>query len=198
MGGKAKLLFLCGKMAAGKSTLSRELAERENAVLFVQDEFLERLFPGEIVDIPGYVKYSSRLHNALEPHICSLLSGGISVVLDFPGNTRSQRAWFRHLLDASGAAHELHFIDASDDVCKRQLRGASCSLPVLRNGVHRNDDLHSFGVTTPPSRVIRSVGPQRRDVSVTLSTAIVRQPSRPRRRTISSAATTSTSPGERN
>jgi shikimate kinase len=50
---KAKLLFLCGKMAAGKSTLSRELAGRENAVLLVQDEFLERLFPGEIVDIPG-------------------------------------------------------------------------------------------------------------------------------------------------
>jgi hypothetical protein len=39
---KAKLLFLCGKMAAGKSTLSRELAERENAVLLVQDEFLEK------------------------------------------------------------------------------------------------------------------------------------------------------------
>ena len=56
---KAKLIFLCGKMAAGKSTLARELAERENAVLLVQDEFLERLFPGEIVDIPGFVKYSS-------------------------------------------------------------------------------------------------------------------------------------------
>ena len=61
MSDNAKLLFLCGKMAAGKSTLSRKLAERENAVLLVQDEFLERLFPGEIVDIPGFVKYSSRL-----------------------------------------------------------------------------------------------------------------------------------------
>jgi predicted kinase len=106
MGDNAKLLFLCGKMAAGKSTLSRELAERENAVRLVQDEFLERLFPGEIVDIPGYVKYSSRLNDALGPLICSLLSKGIGVVLDFPGNTRSQRAWFRHLLDASGAAHD--------------------------------------------------------------------------------------------
>jgi shikimate kinase len=57
MGRKAKLLFLCGKMAAGKSTLSRQLAERENAVLLVQDEFLERLFPGEIVDIPGFTPF---------------------------------------------------------------------------------------------------------------------------------------------
>ena len=36
---KGKLLFLCGKMAAGKSTLSKALAEREDAVLLVLDEF---------------------------------------------------------------------------------------------------------------------------------------------------------------
>jgi predicted kinase len=126
---KAKLLFLCGKMAAGKSTLSRELAERENAVPLVQDEFLERLYPGEIVDIAGFFKYSSRLKDALGPHICSLLPSGVSVVLDFPGNTTGQRAWFRHLVDASGADHELHFIDASDDLCKHQLKERSKGLP---------------------------------------------------------------------
>jgi predicted kinase len=129
MGSKAKLIFLCGKMAAGKSTLSRELAARENAVLLVQDEFLERLYPGEIVDIADFLKYSSRLKDALGPHICSLLSSSISVVLDFPGNTRSQRAWFRQLFEASGADHELHVIDASDGVCKRQLRERSQGLP---------------------------------------------------------------------
>ncbi len=66
-GAKAKLLFLCGKMAAGKSTLAAELARTEGAVLLVQDEFLERLFPGEIVDIPTFVKYSARLREALAP-----------------------------------------------------------------------------------------------------------------------------------
>ena len=63
----AKLMFLCGKMAAGKSTLARDLAQRENAVLLVQDEFLEHLFPGEITDIAGFVRCSSRLKNALAP-----------------------------------------------------------------------------------------------------------------------------------
>ena len=126
---KAKLLFLCGKMAAGKSTLSRELAERENAVLLVQDEFLERLFPGEIIDIPAFVKYSSRVQGALGAHICSLLTRDVSVVLDFPGNTRKQRAWFRHLFETSAADHELHFIDASDDLCKRQINERSKGYP---------------------------------------------------------------------
>src|SRR5438270_8257499 len=105
MSTSAKLLFLCGKMAAGKSTLARDLAERENAILLVQDEFLDRLFPGEITDIPGFIKRSSRLNDALAPHICALLSKGISVVLDFPANTTAQRAWFRRIFDRANVAH---------------------------------------------------------------------------------------------
>ncbi len=125
----AKLIFLCGKMAAGKSTLARTLAEQENAVLLVQDELLDSLFPDEITDIPGFAKYSTRLKNALEPHVCALLSKGISVVLDFPGNTKTQRAWFRQLFESANAEHELHFVDASDALCKRQLKDRSKGLP---------------------------------------------------------------------
>jgi predicted kinase len=124
-----KLIFLCGKMAAGKSTLARKLAEKENAVLLVQDELLDHLFPGEITDIQEFVKCSSRLKNALMAHICALLSKGISVVLDFPGNTRAQRAWFRDLFERANAEHELHYVDASDDLCKRQLKKRSEDLP---------------------------------------------------------------------
>jgi len=126
---KGKLIFLCGKMAAGKSTLSTELAKREDAVLLVLDDFLDRLYPGQIVDIASFVTYSTRIRNALAPLICSLLSMGISVVLDFPGNTRKQRSWFRQLCQQAGAEHELHFIEASNDVCKRQLRERSSDLP---------------------------------------------------------------------
>lgn len=126
---KGTLHFFCGKMAAGKSTLSKALAERHDAVLLVQDEFIERLFPGEIVDIPSFVKYSNRLKDALSAHICALLSRGIAVVLDFPGNTRNQRAWFRQLCERAGAEHQLHFIEASDELCRRQLRQRSEGLP---------------------------------------------------------------------
>ena len=129
MSSQAKLIVFCGKMAAGKSTLSRALAEREQAVLLVQDEWLTHLFPGEILDVPDYVRCSARLNAALTPLIASLLSRGTSVVLDFPGNTTKQRAWFRQLFEAAGVEHELHFIDESDDVCKRQLRERSAGLP---------------------------------------------------------------------
>ena len=129
MNTSAKLIFFCGRMAAGKSTLARDLAARQNAVLLVQDDFLHALFPDEITDIPGFVKCSSRLKNALTPHVCVLLSRGISVVLDFPGNTKTQRAWFRELIERANVEHELHFVDASDALCKNQLRDRGEGLP---------------------------------------------------------------------
>ena len=87
-----KLIFMCGKMAAGKTTLSCELATREDADLLVQDDFLAALSPGEILDIPDFVPCSSRLRDALSPHICALLAKGISVVTRFPPATRRNSA----------------------------------------------------------------------------------------------------------
>src|SRR5687768_4067152 len=124
-----KLLFLCGKMAAGKSMLAKALVEREDALLLVQDEWLDRLFPNQIVEVADYLTYSRRLNAALTTHVKALLARGLSVALDFPANTRAQRAWFRELLDGTGVPHELHFIDASDEVCKRQLKERSKDLP---------------------------------------------------------------------
>src|SRR5215472_15464629 len=129
MSSSAKLIFFCGKMAAGKSTLARDLADRENAVLFVQDDLLEALFPGEITNIQAFVQCYSRLKNALTPHICALLSKGMSVVLDFAAATRAQRAWFRELIERTNVAHELHFVEASDALCKTQLRDRAKGLP---------------------------------------------------------------------
>lgn len=111
---RGKLIFFCGKMAAGKSTLARKIAEQEDAILLVQDELLSELFPGEVVGIPSFIKYSSRLKEALAAHICSLLTKNLSVVLDFPGNTKAQRDWFRELFECAIADHELHYIDITD------------------------------------------------------------------------------------
>ncbi|HEX7374199.1 MAG TPA: ATP-binding protein [Steroidobacteraceae bacterium] len=123
------LHFLCGKMAAGKSTFARELARQHDAVLLEEDHFLAKLFPGQIRSITDYVEYSGRVKSALSDHIVALLASGKSVVLDFPGNTRTQRQWFRQLFERANAAHELHYVDVSDELCKHQLRERSKALP---------------------------------------------------------------------
>jgi len=126
---RAKVYFMCGKMAAGKSTYARELARAKNAVLLIQDEFLDTLYPGEILSTQDFVKHSARLRDALSLHIQDLLMRGVSVVLDFPANTRVQRQWFREIFEGANVEHELHFIDTPDDLCKRQLKQRSADLP---------------------------------------------------------------------
>ena len=124
------LYFMCGKMAAGKSTRAKTLAREKGVALFVQDAFLATLYPGEILDIKDFVTCSTRLREALFVPVRDLLSRGTSVVLDFPANTTNQRRWFHDLLEGTGAAHTLHYVDVPDDVCKRQLRARSAGLPV--------------------------------------------------------------------
>ncbi len=125
----AKLIFFCGKMAAGKSTLAKQLADQENAVLMIQDELSDTLFPGLVVNVATYLEYSGRINRVVAPQAAAILLKGVNVVLDFPANTRNQRAWFRGIINSTCVEHELHFVDTRDDVCKAQLRARSAHLP---------------------------------------------------------------------
>jgi predicted kinase len=117
----ATLYMLCGKMAAGKSTLAQQLAKREHLILLSEDEWLATLYPGEIIDLATYANRSTRIKTAIEQLLVSLLSKGMSVVMDFPANTAAQRAWLCSLAVAAQANHELHLIDLPDSTCKVQL-----------------------------------------------------------------------------
>ena len=129
MSDPAKLMFLCGKMAAGKST-SREISPSAAAPsCSFRTNSWRASFRGRSPTLPIFSIALPRLRNALAPHICAILSKGISIVLDFPGNTRAQRAWFREMFDRAHATYELHFVDASDALCKRQLRDRTRHLP---------------------------------------------------------------------
>ncbi len=123
----AALHMLCGKIAAGKSTLAAQLARQPNTVLIGEDLWMATLYPGEILTLEDYTKYSARLCAAMAPHIVQLLQGGISVVLDFQANTPKRRAWMRGIIDRSGAAHQLHHLDMSDEVCRARLHERNAS-----------------------------------------------------------------------
>jgi predicted kinase len=121
------LHLFCGKIAAGKSTLAARQAEAPNTVLLSQDHFLSQLYPGEIRTLADYARCSDRLRRAIGPHIVDLLRNGMSVVLDFPANTSSVRAWMSGLIEAAGVSHQLHFLQASDTICKRRLDARNSS-----------------------------------------------------------------------
>jgi predicted kinase len=116
------LHLLCGKIAAGKSTLSAELAAAPGTVTLAEDAWLARLYPGEIRSVADYVRCAARLRDAVAPHVESLLRAGVSVVLDFPANTPASRAWMRGIAERSDARHRLYWLDVPEEVCRARLR----------------------------------------------------------------------------
>ncbi|GFO54001.1 hypothetical protein GMSM_10080 [Geomonas sp. Red276] len=125
------LYLVCGKAAAGKSTLARRLAAKQRTVLVEEDAWLARLYPGEIRDLADYVRCTAKVREVLGDHIVALLREGMSVVLDFPANTPAYRQWARGLSEQAGAPHELHYLEVPDETCKARLsdRNASGSHP---------------------------------------------------------------------
>jgi AAA domain len=115
------LHMICGKIAAGKSTLAPAPGRRA------------RHDPDQRGCLAGHAllrrtAHGGRVRPQCPPsargdggHIEDLLRAGLSVVLDFPANTVANRQWMRGLFEKAGAAHRLHVIDVPDAVCKARL-----------------------------------------------------------------------------
>ncbi|MEM6407564.1 MAG: ATP-binding protein [Pseudomonadota bacterium] len=121
------LHLLCGKVAAGKSTLAAKLATANKTVLISEDDWLAALFVEELQEPKDYLRYAAKLRAALAPHIVALLKADISVVLDFQANTVESRAWMRALLDQTDADHLLHVLMPPDEVCLARLQERNAS-----------------------------------------------------------------------
>lgn len=121
------LHLLCGKIASGKSTLARELAERPRTILISMDDWMSALYPTENQTIEDFARLTARLRDAMGPHVANILRQSTSVVLDFPANTAKWRAWMRSIIDAVEVAHELHVLNVPDDVCKARLHKRNAS-----------------------------------------------------------------------
>ncbi len=127
MRNETTLHLICGKVASGKSTLARSLAENPDTILLQEDFWLSGLYADQLKTLSDYVRYSETLRNTLEPHIVELLRAGPSVVLDFPANTVEYRRWMRRLFETAGCSHQLHLIDVSDGICKQRLQARNAT-----------------------------------------------------------------------
>lgn len=116
------LHMLCGKIAAGKSTLAARLAAAEGTVLISEDEWLHALYGDAMSTGADYLRFSSKLRSVMGPHVSGLLRSGLSVVLDFPANTAEQRGWMRDIVGETQVAHQLHVLQVPDEVCLARLR----------------------------------------------------------------------------
>ncbi|HHH53179.1 MAG TPA: ATP-binding protein [Bacteroidetes bacterium] len=118
---KGTLIFFCGKMGAGKSTKSKEVALQRNAVLLSEDEWLATLYPNQISSFKDYLKFSAQLRPLVRSHVQNILSTGTNVVMDFPANTIRQRLWFKELALEIDSYYELIYLKISEEICLQRI-----------------------------------------------------------------------------
>ena len=104
-------------MGAGKSTQAAQIAKERSAVLISEDEWLEKLFPGDISNLQDYVEYSKRIKPIVKDIAQKVLVSGGTVVLDFPANTKGQREWLKSIYSEVGKKHMLIYLDQPDNIC---------------------------------------------------------------------------------
>lgn len=123
------LLLFCGKMGAGKSTTAKKVAIDRNAILIAEDEWLATLYPEQIKSFDDYIKFSGQLKPLIKAHVNNILKTGTQVVMDFPANTKRQRAWFNQLALAAEAKIELIYLKENDALCLKQIAQRSIEQP---------------------------------------------------------------------
>lgn len=117
----SKFHLVCGYAASGKSTLARQLAREQDAILLSEDRWLSALFAEELHTLADYLRCTARLRNALGPHVVALLQNGQAVVMDFAANTVEARAWLRELAQQAEVSAMLHFLDVSQEASWQRL-----------------------------------------------------------------------------
>jgi len=115
------LYFFCGKMGAGKSTKSKQLAMEKHAVLLSEDEWISSLYPNQVSSFEDYLKCSAQLKPLVKKHVQDILNVGTNVVMDFPANNQKLRKWFLDMASEVNANHQLIFLNLNNEQCLRQI-----------------------------------------------------------------------------
>lgn len=115
----ATLHVIFGPSGAGKTTYANAFARRENAVAFILDEWMARLFAP---DMPEPIEYEWMIQRVArcEAQIWSVAAGvlatGAPVILDIGLMRKADRDRVREIAEATGLPLQFHYVTASAEV----------------------------------------------------------------------------------
>lgn len=138
--------LVCGPIGAGKTTYALDLAEKENAIRFSEDEWLEKLF---VPDAPeGLLKQPMQAVGAWATEkyercrgqiwlVCQqLLKNNVSIVLDGAAANKGQRDFIRKKASDSNVGFQLHYVTSASETRRKRvfernsMKGETYSLEV--------------------------------------------------------------------
>lgn len=123
---QARLILVCGLPGAGKTTHAKALEGQLHAVRFSPDEWMSAL----AVDI--YDESARSRIEKLQWSLCErLLTLGLSVIVEWGTWAQSERDTLRQRARELGAAVELHYLFAPEEVLFERIRRRGLENPPI-------------------------------------------------------------------
>ncbi len=116
-----KVSLICGKICSGKSTLAKELREKNGGVILSVDELMQKLFPAGAGD--KHDELSGKVKAYLYGKADELLMAGIDVILDWGFWSRRERSYVTEHFKERGAEVCWHFTNIDDETHLKFING---------------------------------------------------------------------------
>ena len=117
----AKVYFICGFIGSGKTTYSKELAEKSRAFRFCLDEWMIPLY-GEHMEREMFDSRLATLENLFKASAIKLLDLNVSVIFDFGYWKKADRISAEEWANENGLDFEFVYLDVDyQECCKRAM-----------------------------------------------------------------------------
>ncbi len=104
-----KVMAICGKICSGKSYYSKQLKEKEKAVILSCDEVTSVLFDNNLGD--KHDEITKRIREYLLCKSVEMVTAGTNVILDWGFWTKQDRDNIKEFFDNLKIKIEMHYID---------------------------------------------------------------------------------------
>ena len=131
-----KIYFVCGFIGSGKTTYSKQLADKRGAFRFSIDEWMIPLY-GEHMEREVFDKRLATLQELFKESAQQLFTLGVPVIFDFGFWRKVDRDKFTNWAEKLGVESEVHYLDVPFDTCKQR-------------AVARNSELHGKSYEMTP------------------------------------------------
>ena len=115
----ARVILICGRICSGKSHYAKRICEQVSAVILSCDELTFALFDGQLGE--AHDAMSARMESYLMNKSLDIARAGTNVILDWGFWTQQGRRDVRAFYAEHGVMCEMHYIDISPDLWKKQI-----------------------------------------------------------------------------
>lgn len=115
----AKVILLCGKVGAGKTTYARKLMRANPAIHLSTDDLMLQLFPQPLGE--RYDEVVAKVQRYLYERAADIVAIGVDVILEGTGWRRAGRLATTSFFRERGIPFEWHYIDITDEAWRAHI-----------------------------------------------------------------------------